>query len=96
MDTDVSWANFNDFEPDTPLSEPREKPWESTPPDGSVLHSSPKTSDKKTRYGAPGTEYTVDDIPTNGVMEDSLDTDNGSGAMITESPTAWSATQITS
>lgn len=85
MDSDVSWANFADFDADATSPEcVREKPWESTPPDGSVLHSSPKTSEKKTspktsdlkaRYGAPGSEYTVDDISDNGM--DNQETDNG-------------------
>ena len=98
MDTDVSWANFNDFEPDE-KSETRER-WESTPPEGTVLHASPKTptSEKKSKYGAPGSEYTLEDMPTtNGMMscEDQQDGEND-GVMITESSSSWPATEITS
>ena len=65
MDTDVSWANFNNFEPGGQTKEA----WDSTPPDGKVLHSNPPTPDeKRNKYQAEGESYMVDDIKSNGVV----------------------------
>ena len=65
MDTDVSWANFNNFEAGGQTKET----WDSTPPDGKVLHSNPPTPDeKRNKYQASGENYMVDDIKSNGMV----------------------------
>ena len=61
MDTDVSWANFNNFESG---GESREA-WDSTPPDGKVLHS--HAPDEANKYQAEGESYRVEGVKSNGL-----------------------------
>lgn len=68
MDTDVSWANFNNFEAGGKTG----NTWDSTSPDGKVLHSNPPTPDEKrnkyspdeevrNKYSAEGESYRVEE-----------------------------------
>lgn len=61
MDTDVSWANFNNFDSG---GESREA-WDSTPPDGKVLHS--HAPDEANKYQAEGESYRVEEVKSNGL-----------------------------
>lgn len=84
MDTDVSWANFNSFESGDQGTEK----WNSTPPDGEVLHASPQTpeEEKRAKYQALGSDYVVEDIQGNGmVCDEKCESDaEVAGSMITE------------
>ena len=94
MDADVSWANFKSFVESG--SNGTEK-WPSTPPDGSVLHASPRKPDdsKVAKYEQPGSDYVLEDIASNGGMlcDDKLESDSEvAGSMMTES--SWPVQQL--
>ena len=81
MDGDVSWANFNSF--DSGANNGGSGQWRTEPPDGSVLHASPRKPGAESKYSLAGVEYVVEE--ENGmVCDEKLPSDSEvPGEMIT-------------